>query len=90
LTAIVSKAADAREQGLAMGALSSLGSLVAVIAPMLGAPLLAEVSHLPPSDWRVGAPFFLSALLSAVALALAGWHFAHHRRQPQVLPADGA
>ena len=27
--------------------LSSLGSLMAVIAPMLGAPLLAEVSHLP-------------------------------------------
>ncbi|MGH6622724.1 MAG: TCR/Tet family MFS transporter [Burkholderiaceae bacterium] len=81
LNAIVSKAADPREQGLAMGALSSLGSLMAVIAPLLGAPLLAAVSHLPASDWRVGAPFFMSALLQAIALALAARHFAHQRTQ---------
>jgi DHA1 family tetracycline resistance protein-like MFS transporter len=79
LNAIVSKAADPREQGLAMGSLSSLGSLMAVVAPMLGAPLLAEASHLPAGDWRIGAPFFLSAALQAIALALAVMHF---RRRP--------
>jgi DHA1 family tetracycline resistance protein-like MFS transporter len=78
LNAIVSKAADPREQGLAMGALSSLASLVAVIAPLAGAPLLAEVSHYPASDWKMGAPFFLSALLSAAALLFAATHFARH------------
>lgn len=76
LNAIVSKAADPREQGLAMGSLSSLASLMGVLAPLLGAPLLAEVSHLPAGDWRIGAPFFLSALLNFVSLALAAWHFA--------------
>jgi DHA1 family tetracycline resistance protein-like MFS transporter len=87
LNAIVSKAADPREQGLAMGSLASLGSLTAVIAPLLGAPLLAEVSHLPAGDWRIGAPFFLSAALQAIALALAVWHFARQRRPAaQVLP----
>jgi DHA1 family tetracycline resistance protein-like MFS transporter len=87
MNAIVSKAADPREQGVAMGSLSSLGSLTAVVAPLLGAPLLAEVSHLPAGDWRIGAPFFLSAALQACALALATWHFARQRRPAaHVLP----
>jgi len=87
MNAIVSKAADPREQGVAMGSLSSLGSLTAVVAPLLGAPLLAEVSHLPAGDWRIGAPFFLSAALQASALALAAWHFARQRRSAaHVLP----
>jgi len=81
LNAIVSKAADPRAQGLAMGSLSSLASLMAVIAPLLGAPLLAQVSHLPAGDWRIGAPFFLSAALQAAALVLAVIHF---RRRPPV------
>ena len=84
LNALVSKAADPREQGLAMGSLSSLGSLMAVIAPMMGAPLLAAVSHLPAGDWRIGAPFFLSAALQAGALLLAVIHFRRHRPTPHV------
>ncbi len=84
LNAIVSKAADPRQQGLAMGSLSSLASLMAVIAPLLGAPLLAEVSHLPAGDWRIGAPFFLSAALQAAALVLAVLHFRRHRPVPHV------
>ncbi|MDH5208115.1 MAG: MFS transporter [Burkholderiaceae bacterium] len=82
LNAIVSKAADPRAQGLAMGSLSSLASLMAVIAPMLGTPLLAEVSRLPAGDWRIGAPFYLSALLQLVALALAARHFRRHPPAP--------
>ena len=83
LQAIVSKAAPASEQGLAMGALSSLASLVAVIAPLAGTPLLAAVSHLPPEDWKMGAPFFLSAVLGLAALALAALHFARHREETE-------
>ena len=79
LHAIVSKAAPANEQGLAMGALSSLASLVAILAPLAGAPLLAEVSHLPANDWKMGAPFFLSSLLAFAALALAATHFSRQR-----------
>jgi DHA1 family tetracycline resistance protein-like MFS transporter len=84
LNALVSKAADPREQGHAMGSLSSLGSLMAVIAPMLGAPLLAAVSHLPAGDWRIGAPFFLSAALQVGALLLAVVHFRRHPPAPHV------
>jgi DHA1 family tetracycline resistance protein-like MFS transporter len=65
-----------------MGSLTSLNSLMAVAAPFIGTPLLAEFSHLPSGDWRIGAPFFMSAALALVALVLAARHFA---RQP--LPA---
>jgi DHA1 family tetracycline resistance protein-like MFS transporter len=75
INALVSKAADKSEQGLAMGSLSSLNSLVAVIAPVIGTPLFAHVSRYPRDDVRLGAPFFLGAILSAMSLALAAWHF---------------
>ncbi len=42
-----------------MGALSGLSSLMAVIAPAFGAPLLGLVSHLPAGDWRIGAAVLL-------------------------------
>ena len=32
--------------------LTRLNSLLAAVAPLLGAPLLAEASHLPAGDWR--------------------------------------
>jgi DHA1 family tetracycline resistance protein-like MFS transporter len=78
LQGIVSRSVDAAEQGRAMGALASLASLTAVIAPMIGTPLLAQVSDLPPEDWRVGTVYLLAAALQALALALAAWHFRHH------------
>jgi DHA1 family tetracycline resistance protein-like MFS transporter len=77
--AIVSKAADPREQGLVMGTLSSLASLMIVVAPIIGAPLLAEVSRFPSTDWRVGLPYLLSSSLNLIALGLAALHFARHR-----------
>jgi MFS transporter, DHA1 family, tetracycline resistance protein len=81
LNGLVSKAAPAHEQGLAMGSLSSLNSVVAVMGPLLGIPIFARVSRLPRSDIRIGASFFVSATLSALALALALWHFARERRR---------
>ena len=76
LNAVVSKAAPPNEQGLAMGSLSSLNSVVAVMAPLISAPLFARVSHLPKLAFWVGAPFFLCSLLSVLALVLAAIHFA--------------
>jgi MFS transporter, DHA1 family, tetracycline resistance protein len=82
MQSIISSAAPPEKQGQTMGALSSLGSLMAVIAPAFGAPLLALVSHLPASDWRVGAPMFFCAALQGVALLLAWTHFRKARRTP--------
>ena len=80
MQSIISGAADASRQGQTMGAVSSLNSLMAVLAPALGAPLLATVSHLPRGDWRIGAPFYLCAVLQGAALLLAWIHFRGVRR----------
>lgn len=80
LQSVISSAAGAEEQGRTMGAVSSLSSLMAVIGPLIGPPLLAVVSHLPRTDWRVGAPLFVCAALQGLALMLAWWHFRSRRR----------
>ena len=79
VNSMISSAADAKNQGATLGAVSSLNSMMAVIAPLIAAPLLALVSHLPRGDWRIGAPFYLCAVLQVAALALAVWHFRKHR-----------
>jgi MFS transporter, DHA1 family, tetracycline resistance protein len=87
---IVSKASDPREQGSLMGSLQSLSSISIVIAPLIGTQLLAIVSHYPAGDWRIGAPFFLAAVLQLAGLILA-WRFfkkhgapVHTANQPAV------
>ena len=80
IQSIISGAADSRTQGQTMGAVSALNSLMAVVAPVLGAPLLGIVSHLPRGDWRIGAPFYFCAVLQLSALVLAWLHFRGRRR----------
>ena len=80
IQSIISSAADAGSQGKTLGAVGGLNSLMAVIAPVLGAPLLTVVSHLPKGDWRIGAPFYFCALIQAVALYLTVRHFRNERR----------
>ena len=80
IQSIISSAADASTQGRTLGAVSGLNSLMAVIAPVIGAPLLAMVSHLPMGDWRIGAPFYFCAALQFTALVLAFVHFRRQRR----------
>ena len=75
---MISSAADARSQGQTLGAVSALNSLMAVAAPVVGAPLLAAVSHLPRGDWRIGAPFYFCAALQVASLALAVIHLRRH------------
>jgi len=77
---LISSAADSRSQGQTLGAVSSLNSLMAVVAPMLAAPLLALVSHYPRGDWRIGAPFYFCAALQLASLYLAIVHFRRYRR----------
>jgi len=48
---------------------------VARCRAVLGAPLMATVSDLPASDWRVGAPMFFCGLLQLAAMTAALLHF---------------
>ena len=87
IQSIISSAADAHDQGKTLGAVGGLNSLMAVMAPPIGATLLTIVGHLPRGDWRIGAPFYACALLQAVALALT---VAHFRRERQARRAASA
>jgi DHA1 family tetracycline resistance protein-like MFS transporter len=87
MQSIVSSAADATQQGQTMGSLSALNSLMAVLAPMIGAPVLGAVSHLPQGDWRIGAPFYLCAALQGLAMLMAWSQF---RSIPTAVPAEPA
>ncbi len=80
IQSIISSAADSRNQGKTLGLVGGLNSLMAVIAPAVGAPLLTTVSHLPQGDWRIGAPFYFCALIQAVALYLTVRHFRSEKR----------
>ena len=82
IQSMVSNAADARTQGQTMGAVASLNSLASVLAPVIGAPLLGVVSHLPRTDWRVGAPFFFCAALQLAATLMALRHFRSKKSVP--------
>jgi DHA1 family tetracycline resistance protein-like MFS transporter len=80
IQSLISSAADAQDQGKILGAVGGLNSMMAVIAPAIGAPLLTLVSHLPRGDWRIGAPFFCCAVLQAAALIVTITHFRVERR----------
>jgi MFS transporter, DHA1 family, tetracycline resistance protein len=75
LQGIVSKAVDPRHQGITLGSLNAISSIMSVIAPLVGAPILASVSGLNVTDWRVGATFFVAAMAQALALVQAFMHF---------------
>ena len=83
MQSIVSNAADARTQGQTMGSVSSLTSLTAVAAPLIGLELLRWVSHLPAGDWLIGLPYFACAALQLAAVVLAIRFF---RRQRAATP----
>jgi DHA1 family tetracycline resistance protein-like MFS transporter len=88
MQSIVSNAADETTQGRTMGAVSSLNSLMAVVAPVLGAALLGFVSHLPKGDWRIGVPYYFCAALQAIAMLLALRHFARARALKSLQPVQ--
>ena len=68
---VVSKSVGPAEQGVTLGAMQSINSLAAVIGPLIAGQILAQVSTLPPMDFRVGAHFFFCAALNFAAFLLA-------------------
>ncbi len=79
LQAIFSRAVDASSQGMAMGSLSSLASVMSVTATLAGNNLLGYVSHAPKHSWTLGAPFFMAATVQLLALLLASRYLRRKR-----------
>lgn len=82
---IISKTTDPKVQGVTMGALQSLNSLSAAVAPWIMGPVLAWAMHFPKTDFRVGANFYLCAALDFVAMLFVWRHIS--RSMPAAQPA---
>ena len=78
IQSLISNAAKEHEQGRTAGAIASLNSLSAVMAPVIAASLLGLVSHRPMGDPWIGLPFFFCALLQTVGAIVAVTHFRRH------------
>jgi DHA1 family tetracycline resistance protein-like MFS transporter len=87
MQSIVSNAADGRTQGQTLGAVSSLTSLTAVVAPLVGLEILRWVSRLPAGDWLIGLPYFTCAALQLAAVVVAVRFFRRNRAQNAAVPA---
>ena len=85
LQAIFSKAADAKSQGIVMGSLAALGSLMSVSATLIGTSVLAQVGHLPQGAILLGAPFFLASCSQLLALLVASRHFSRQKRLARLI-----
>ena len=90
LQSLFSNAAGADAQGRTAGAVASLNSLMAVLAPVVSAPLLATVSHAPPGDWRIGMPLYVCGMLQLVGLVIAWRHFRRARAAAPAAASPGA
>ncbi|MBL8287113.1 MAG: MFS transporter [Rubrivivax sp.] len=84
---MVSNAADARTQGQTMGAVASLNSLMAVLAPVFGLEMLRWVADKHAHDWLIGLPLYASSALMVVAVVIAVRFF---RRHPAAKPGGTA
>ena len=80
LQSLVANAVDPTRQGESMGAVSSINSVAAVLAPLLATPLLAAGAGYPQGDWRIGIPFYLCAAIQAVATVIGFRYFSRSRR----------
>ena len=79
LQSLVANAVDPTRQGESMGAVSSINSVAAVLAPLLATPLLAAGAGYPQGDWRIGIPFYLCAAIQAVATVIGFRYFSRSR-----------
>lgn len=87
---LLSKEVGEDEQGKVMGSINSLTSLVGAFAPTLGAAVFAQVATVSRYSPLLGAPYFLSALLTLMGLVLIIYSFSKHKEKPKVkLPLEG-
>ncbi len=71
LNGMVSENISANDQGISLGAISSLNSLIGVIAPLIGTPLLVHTVHQDPQSMLSGLVYFICAGLLLMAFFIA-------------------
>ncbi|ODA32640.1 TCR/Tet family MFS transporter [Planctopirus hydrillae] len=70
---IIAKRVDPKTQGQVQGALSSIASLTAILAPPLGTGTFWYFSHAPQSLYFPGIPFVIAAIFAFLALLITAW-----------------
>jgi DHA1 family tetracycline resistance protein-like MFS transporter len=92
LQSIISGQVPADEQGELQGSLMSLGSLTAVIAPILYTYLFSEFTRADAPFQFIGMPYLVAALICASSLILIAFghpkHLAHVAEGSQVGPGS--
>ncbi len=82
--ALITHTVRPEEQGAIQGTLTSLNSIAGIIGPLMGGwAFKIAISdnppfHLPGDKMNAGAPFFVGAFLSFIALAVAAWALKKH------------
>lgn len=71
LQSVVSRTGSPREQGVRLGAVSSLNSFTGAVSPLVGVPLLLATTSANPTNMMAGLPFFLFSFLLVAALLIA-------------------
>jgi MFS transporter, DHA1 family, tetracycline resistance protein len=82
----VSRRVAPEKQGIAMGSLSSIASISQVAAPFFGLTILSKFTHAPGAlhTLQAGMPFFASAALQFLALAVAIYYFSRLGRESTI------
>ncbi len=75
LNGIVSQSVSSHDQGRSLGAVSSLNSVMGVLAPALGTPLLVHTVHQNPHSMLAGLVYIICGLLLLLAFFFARRHF---------------
>ncbi len=67
----ISRRCESTNQGVNMGAVSSLNSFTSAVSPMIGTPLLMVTSRHTQNLWLAGTPYFVCSSMLMVALGIA-------------------
>lgn len=75
LSGKISRSVDPHEQGITMGAVTALNSIMGILAPLIGTPLLIHTVHQNDESILAGLIYFICGILMLVGSAIAARHF---------------
>ncbi len=77
LSGKISRSVAPQEQGVTMGAVTALNSVMGILAPLIGTPLLVHTVHQNDESILAGLIYFICGALMLIGSAIAARHFRH-------------
>lgn len=75
LSGKISRSVAPKEQGITMGAVTALNSVMGILAPLIGTPLLVHTVHQNDESILAGLIYFICGALMLIGSAIAARHF---------------